>query len=92
MFDPIFFNFLLFLCFNIFNYLLLYTHNLKKNNANYANLLKENCKQKIIIQSVIMCYISMGYFDWETNNGLCGVGMLLKIKRDHYIKLKLGVG
>ena len=34
--------------------------------------------------------LSMGYFDGVEKNGICGVGMVLKIKRDHIIILEMG--
>lgn len=34
----------------------------------------------------------LGHFDGAEINGLCGEGMVLKVKRDHFIHLRMGVG
>ena len=34
----------------------------------------------------------LGYFDGAEKDSVCGTGMVLKIKRDHIINMRMGVG
>ena len=47
---------------------------------------------KVVTSPSLPLGIILGYFDGDQKNGLCGGGMLIKIKDKHIIKLKIGTG
>ena len=47
---------------------------------------------KVVLRFLFSRGTIIGHFDGAKKNGWCGSGMVLKLKEEHYIKLKMGFG
>ena len=48
--------------------------------------------KKLFIRPSLSKDIFSGFFDGAQMNGWCGVGMAIYLRRNHIIKLKMGIG